>query len=512
MSIENKDNIQNKKKSNEFTKINKKLKSNKTIVYGLTLNSLKLSLKLAKTINNISIYMPKRLEKNFLKILETDYIFKEDKEFFESEEFLFKDNILLKNKDISIEEIKSKYVFYENKLKDNIALNFKKDNKLIFIMAVGIVVRLIKDYIEDKFNDPAVIVCDELGINTISLLSGHVGNANEFSIYISKILNSNPVITTSTDINNKASLDLILKKINGVICGYSLLESEVRNRLDSLNCDAKELEIANENNEAKLLLAKKCFKSRIKYINRLLVENQKILVLFDLKKEIDCKYYKSNKLDIDLNNEKYSKEKLTDEDLSKNIKRQMRYLNLEEFDLIGTSYIINSKLDKDILKTYKHIILITNKKESKVEKFIKQLIDLSDDLYTKIITKNLVLSVGCKKNKTKTEIKTAFYKFLEEKNIDKNAILKIATVDVKEEEQGLIEFARDCYNEELNIIKRDEIKLYEGLFDKSEFVKKSIGVYSVSEPVAYIVGNNNLVVKKSKYNGITFSVSNANME
>ncbi|WXR60831.1 cobalamin biosynthesis protein [Peptostreptococcaceae bacterium AGR-M142] len=498
MNTENKDKIENKKESNEFRKINKKLKSNKTIVYGLTLNSLKLSLKLARHIENIKIYMPKRLEKKFLKILETDYIFKEKKEFFESEEFLFKDNIVLKNKYISIEEIKSKYIFYENRFKDNIALNFKKDNKLVFIMALGIVVRTIKDYIEDKFNDPAVIVCDELGINTISVLSGHVGNANKFSIYISKILNSNPIITTSTDINNKASLDLILKKINGVICGYSLLESKVRNKLDSLNCDAKELEIANENNQAKLLLAKKYFKSRIKYINRLLVENQKILILFDLKKEIDLKYYKKEENDNLFG--------------IKNIKRQMKYLNLEEFDLIGTSYIINSKLDKDILKTYKHIILITNKKESKVEKFIKQLIDLSDDLYTKIITKNLVLSIGCKKNKTKTEIKKAFYKFLEEKNIDKNAILKIATVDVKEEEQGLIEFARDCYDQELNIIKRDEIKLYEDLFDKSEFVKKSIGVYSVSEPVAYIVGNNNLVVKKSKYNGITFSVSNANME
>lgn len=494
MNTENK----GKKESNEFIKTNKKLKSNKTIVYGLTLNSLKLSLKLVRHIESIKIYMPKRLEQEFIEILKNQKICQNKKEFFKPKEILFEDDNIFKDTSISIEEIKSKYVFYENKLKDNIALNFKKDNKLIFIMAVGIVVRLIKNYIEDKFNDPAVIVCDELGINTISLLSGHVGNANEFSVHISKILNSNPVITTSTDINNKASLDLILKKINGVICGYSLLESKVRNKLDSLNYDAKEFEIANENNQAKLLLAKKYFKSRIKYINRLLVENQKILILFDLKKEIDLKYYKKKE-----SNNLFG---------IKNIKRQMKYLNLEENDLIGTSYIINSKLDKDILKTYKHIILITNKRESKLEKFIKELIDLSDDLYTKIITKNLVLSVGCKRNKTKTEIKTAFYKFLEEKNIDKNAILKIATVDVKEEEQGLIEFARDCYNEELNIIKRDEIKLYEGLFDKSEFVKKSIGVYSVSEPVAYIVGNNNLVVKKSKYNGITFSVSNANME
>ncbi|MCT4583633.1 MAG: cobalamin biosynthesis protein [Peptostreptococcaceae bacterium] len=494
MSIENKDKINIQESFDEFKEINKSKKVENTIVYGLTINSLKLSLRLATNIDDIKIYMPKRLEKDSLEILEN-------------------------------QNIRSKYIFYENKFKDNIKQHFKKGNKLIFLMAVGIVVRSIKDYIEDKFKDPAVIVCDELGINTISLLSGHVGNANEFSLYISEILNSNPIITTSTDINKKASFDLILKKLNGVIYGYSFLESKFENNLYECDDINTEFKIANENNEAKLLVGKKYFKSRIKYINRLLVENQKILILFDMKKEIDLdsSYYKNNALDIDYDSKtnvaKTHDKKNYFEDIEndnffgiKNIKRQMEYLNLSKKDLLGTSYIINLKLDKNILRTYKHIILITNKKVSKLENFIKELIDLNEDSYTKVISKNLVLSIGCRKNKTKTEIKTAFCKFLKDENIDKNAILKLATVDVKQEEQGLIEFARDFCNKELNIVKRDEIRLYEDLFNKSEFVKKSIGVYSVSEPVAYIVGNNNLVVKKSKYNGITFSVSNAKME
>ncbi len=52
---------------------------------------------------------------------------------------------------------------------------------LIFIMAAGIVVRTIGPLIKDKRSDPAVVVLDENGAYAISLLSGHLGGANERS-------------------------------------------------------------------------------------------------------------------------------------------------------------------------------------------------------------------------------------------------------------------------------------------------------------------------------------------
>ncbi|MDU7966452.1 MAG: cobalamin biosynthesis protein, partial [Paeniclostridium sordellii] len=90
-------------------------------------------------------------------------------------------------------------------------------------------------------------------------------------------------------------------------------------------------------------------------------------------------------------------------------------------------------------------------------------------------------------------------------NIDKKSILKIGSVEVKKDEIGIIELARTL-NVDFEIISLEEIQKVEDKFEKSEFVKKSIGVYSVAEPVAYLLSNRNLIVKKHKYKGITFSI------
>ena len=107
---------------------------------------------------------------------------------------------------------------------------FKKYDALIFIMAIGIVVRKISNLLENKLVDPAVVVVDERGRNVISLLSGHVGGANDLTRLIAEKIGSNPVITTATDVEEKISIDSVsndlgvrlypreaIKKINSAI-------------------------------------------------------------------------------------------------------------------------------------------------------------------------------------------------------------------------------------------------------------------------------------------------------
>ncbi len=99
------------------------------------------------------------------------------------------------------------------KLSELVATVFGKFDGLIFICAAGIVVRMIAPHIVSKLSDPAVLVIDERGQNVISLLSGHVGRANELAIKIAKAIEANPVITTATDVAGKFSVDAVSSKL-----------------------------------------------------------------------------------------------------------------------------------------------------------------------------------------------------------------------------------------------------------------------------------------------------------
>ena len=85
--------------------------------------------------------------------------------------------------------------------------HFNNEQALIFVGACGIAVRAIAPFIRSKAEDPAVIVIDEKGTNIIPILSGHIGNANLLSIYLSEKMNANAVITTATDINGITAID-----------------------------------------------------------------------------------------------------------------------------------------------------------------------------------------------------------------------------------------------------------------------------------------------------------------
>ena len=86
---------------------------------------------------------------------------------------------------------------------------FVQSENLVCIMAAGIVVRGIAPYLKGKDSDPAVVVVDEAGRFAISLLSGHLGGANELARQVARILGGAPVITTATDVQGLPALDLL---------------------------------------------------------------------------------------------------------------------------------------------------------------------------------------------------------------------------------------------------------------------------------------------------------------
>ena len=99
--------------------------------------------------------------------------------------------------------------WYSEPTSDKIIELFKNTNGLICLFSLGAVIRLIAPHLKDKKTDPAVIVIDDKTNFVISVLSGHIGGANELTKEIAVKLNALPVITTAADVNKTIAVDLV---------------------------------------------------------------------------------------------------------------------------------------------------------------------------------------------------------------------------------------------------------------------------------------------------------------
>lgn len=121
--------------------------------------------------------------------------------------------------------------------------HFQELDVLVFIGAMGIVVRDMAPCLKTKLVDPAVVVLDEKGQFVISVLSGHIGGGNAFTLELARILEATPVVTTSSDVNGKIAIDLFAQKNNLVIASMKqakLCASEiVSGKQVAFLCDGK---------------------------------------------------------------------------------------------------------------------------------------------------------------------------------------------------------------------------------------------------------------------------------
>jgi len=125
-------------------------------------------------------------------------------------------------------------------LRDLVSELWGKLDGLVFIMATGIVVRMIAPHLKSKDSDPAVAVMDDAGKFAISLLSGHLGGANELAERCAFITGARPVITTATDANELPSFDMLAKEQGWLIEDLSRVKL-----LNSLLLDGEEIAIVD---------------------------------------------------------------------------------------------------------------------------------------------------------------------------------------------------------------------------------------------------------------------------
>ena len=89
---------------------------------------------------------------------------------------------------------------------------FHESSSMVFIGAMGICVRSIAPFAEDKHTDPAVVCIDSTGKYVIPVLSGHIGGANDLSKELANLLGAEAIITTQSDNANLWALDTLGKK------------------------------------------------------------------------------------------------------------------------------------------------------------------------------------------------------------------------------------------------------------------------------------------------------------
>jgi len=130
------------------------------------------------------------------------------------------------------------------KLGPALAEQFTRYDAHICLFSTGIAVRLLAPLLVSKLHDPAVVVMDDKAMHVISLVSGHLGGANELAHRVAAVTGARPVITTATDVNDLPSIDMIAKT-----CGLSIdnpdqiktvnmafLKKEMVGLLDPLPC------------------------------------------------------------------------------------------------------------------------------------------------------------------------------------------------------------------------------------------------------------------------------------
>ncbi|MDP2912957.1 MAG: cobalamin biosynthesis protein [Candidatus Omnitrophota bacterium] len=120
--------------------------------------------------------------------------------------------------------------------------------------------------------------------------------------------------------------------------------------------------------------------------------------------------------------------------------------------------------------------------------------------------RNTVIGIGCRRGIQKEEIIKAARYALAKTGLSIDRVRYIATIDLKQDEQGLRAACAEL-GIPLRAIPAVLVKKFSGPYERSAFVKEKIGVEGVSEPCALIAAKRpKLVLPKTKIGGVTVAV------
>lgn len=124
-----------------------------------------------------------------------------------------------------------------------------------------------------------------------------------------------------------------------------------------------------------------------------------------------------------------------------------------------------------------------------------------------LVPQNIVVGVGCRRGKTKEDIINAVDECLFLKGISTEAVEKIASIDLKKDEAGLIEAAKH-YKAKPDFFSAEQLAEIKNVSYTSQFVKEVTGVDNVCERAAKLAsGHGDILLGKQKKDGVTIAIA-----
>ncbi|MDO4975815.1 MAG: cobalt-precorrin 5A hydrolase [Eubacteriales bacterium] len=349
-------------------------------------------------------------------------------------------------------------LYGKENFKENLQKGFQSYDYLVCIMATGIVVRILAPLIVHKTSDPGVVVLDQKGQHAISLLSGHLGGANDLAREMAFLSGGEAVITTATDVAGELSFDTFAKKRNMAIENIG----------------------------------------KLKHISGALLEGKAVRVVTDLQ-------------DDELENGKKDGKFIlkTVEGFSEEFNHSdpLEFLSKDALSMAGATSVVDG--------------MPTAEATSVVDGMPTVIIDegytLSEEDESRLGAPVLYLrprtifaGIGCKRNMEAAPIEEALLETLKKEGLSPLSLNAISTIPLKADEPGILTTA-DHLHVPLKVIPTEEIEaldINELGIKQSDFVAKQTGVLSVSTASSYLAsGKGKILVDKAKFKGITIALS-----
>lgn len=341
--------------------------------------------------------------------------------------------------------------------------SFSKGNALIYVGAAGIAVRAIAPFVRDKAVDPAVIVVDETGKFVIPILSGHLGGANVLASRIADEIGAEAVITTATDRNNVFSVDdwaraqrmrvenvPLIKKISACILSGGTIRVESK---FSIAGDVPE--------HVSYVKLPRTGRTTGQPAEKISADHEKI--------SPDREEISTDRKFISPDREELSPD------------RKLISRDCEEINPGGENALPNV--------------------------FISVRTDICSPARTlHLIPRAVYAGIGCRRGTTSDQIANAVYTALARLDIHPSALAGISTIDLKKNEQGILEF---CREQELPLMTfpAEELAAVQGEFSSSEFVSEVTGVGCVCERSAVLASGGVLILRKMVRDGVTCALA-----